>query len=171
MGLRITPLEQHKCLKRERDRSLAAQQPRDGFAALLMLLALVGLVSYGCSDWREPIRVPATPVWSLEIPARDAIVSGQVKCSGWVIHTQGVVQRIDVLLDGAPVAEADRGLPREDICRYYPGRVGCPNIGWQSLIDLSSVEPGEHRIGLRIRGPSGEQFDSPPRPLFVRPQA
>jgi hypothetical protein len=127
----------------------------------------VALVLAACARPVEPIRVPAAPVAAIDQPGMGAAVSGLTEASGWAVHPQGTIKRIDLLLDGRVTGEAVYGIERPDVCRVFIDRPSCPNVGWRGTVDLTRVPPGAHQLRLRVTGPFGERTETPPRPILV----
>jgi hypothetical protein len=90
---------------------------------------------------------PAT-VW-IDQPVAGT-VSGTVTIAGWAINNTSAVgtaiSGVQVLLDGAVVGNATYGLSRPDVCGAYPGRPGCPNVGYAFTLNTGNVSPGQHVI-------------------------
>jgi hypothetical protein len=77
-------------------------------------------------------------------------VSGTVTISGWAINNAAAVgtaiSGVQVLVDGAVVGSATYGLSRPDVCNAFPGRPGCPNVGYTFTWNTGNVSPGQHVI-------------------------
>jgi hypothetical protein len=100
-----------------------------------------------------PASVP--PNISLVTPVPGTIVSGIVAVKGFAYDNDTsigtLISSVQVLVDGVYVGNATYGLPpsgvdRPDICAYYPGRPGCPNVGYAYSLDTSRLSPGSHTI-------------------------
>ena len=61
-------------------------------------------------------------------------LSGTVTLKGWALEsTMGVglpISSVKVLVDGILAGSATYGTSRADICAEWPGRPGCPNVGF-----------------------------------------
>jgi SAM-dependent methyltransferase len=90
-------------------------------------------------------------------PASEAGWASPLVVYGWAVDTEGV-DRIDVLLDGQVVAQAEYGLPREDVevlQRAYR-RLGLANrSGWLAVIPTEGFGPGQHTVSATLHGHSG----------------
>jgi hypothetical protein len=53
-----------------------------------------------------------------------------------------------VTVDGIPFGGATYGQSRPDVCAAYPGRAGCPNVGWSFSIDTTQLLDGAHTLGV-----------------------
>jgi hypothetical protein len=73
-----------------------------------------------------------------------------VTIAGWAIDNTSAVgtaiSGVQVLLDGAVVGNATYGISRPDVCGAYPGRPGCPNVGYAFTLNTGAVSPGQHVI-------------------------
>jgi hypothetical protein len=109
----------------------------DAFAA-----GINTLVSNG-----EPSGPPSV---NIDVPAPGAIVSGVVSMAGWAIDNTSVVgtaiSSVQVFVDGVMVGTATYGVNRADVCAVYPGRVGCPNVGYTFSLDTTALSAGTHKI-------------------------
>jgi hypothetical protein len=51
-----------------------------------------------------------------------------------------------VLVDGTAVGAATYGVSRPDVCAVYPGRPGCPNVGFSYSLNAAALTAGSHTI-------------------------
>jgi len=56
------------------------------------------------------------------------------------------ISRVQVKVDGTAVGTATYGSSRPDVCAAYPGRPGCPNVGYSFSLDTSTLSVGSHTI-------------------------
>src|ERR1022692_1810355 len=93
-----------------------------------------------------------TPYVNIDIPAPGAVVSGTVSMIGWALDNTSVIGTainpgsLVVSLDGAPVGTATYGMYRSDVCAAFPGRPGCPNVGFTFNLNTAALSPGAHTI-------------------------
>jgi SAM-dependent methyltransferase len=83
--------------------------------------------------------------------------SSPLVAHGWAVDPEGV-DRIDVLLDGRVVAQAEHGLPREDVEGLQPEyrRLGlAARSGWLAVIPTEGFAAGEHMLSATVHGGSG----------------
>jgi hypothetical protein len=84
-----------------------------------------------------------TPVPGATLPA------GFVTISGWALDNASTpissINNVKVAVDGVVVGTATYGLPRTDVCATYPGRQGCPNVGF-SYNACCFLPSGTHTI-------------------------
>ena len=88
---------------------------------------------------------PTLPTVWIDAPTAGSTVSGTVAVAGWAIDNTSAVgtaiSTVEVKVDGTVVGFATYGLSRPDVCAVYPGRPGCPNVGY-SFPGRSSLSPG-----------------------------
>ncbi len=92
-----------------------------------------------------------------EDPLSGAGWSSPLVVFGWAVDLEGV-DRIDVLLDDRVVAQAEYGLPREDVEVLRPEyrRLGLANrSGWLAVIPMEGFDPGQHTVSATLHGSSG----------------
>ena len=108
------------------------------------------------------VTVQATPptVW-IDIPTAGSMLSGTVTVSGWALDNASAVgtaiSRVQVEVDGSVVGTATYGLSRPDVCAVYPGRPGCPNVGYSYSLNTSTLSAGSHTITV-----TATDSDTPP---------
>jgi hypothetical protein len=97
--------------------------------------------------------VPTTaPTISIDNPVGGAAISGNVPVTGWAIDNTSAVGTaisvVQVKVDGVVVGNATYGTLRADVCSVYPGRPGCPNVGFTFTLNANSLVPGAHTIAV-----------------------
>jgi large repetitive protein len=94
--------------------------------------------------------VTGPPSVDIDTPARGALLSGVVTIAGWAIdNTTAVVTAISsvtVAVDGSVVGTATYGVSRTDVCAAWPGRTGCPNVGYTYQLNTATLASGSHTI-------------------------
>jgi hypothetical protein len=92
----------------------------------------------------------ALPSVVIEGPQPGAMVSGIIVVSGWALdniqNAGSAISSVQVKVDGTAVGNAVYGIGRPDVCATYPGRPGCPNVGFTFALDTSNWMPGNHTI-------------------------
>jgi N-acetylmuramoyl-L-alanine amidase len=56
------------------------------------------------------------------------------------------IASVQVLVDGSTVGNAIYGMSRPDVCAAYPGRPGCPNVGFVYSLNPAGLGTGAHTI-------------------------
>lgn len=94
----------------------------------------------------------------LDAPAADARVGTAFEVAGWAFKDGVGLQAVDILLDGAPVARADYGLPAPGLAEFWNSRdPQQPNLYFRAR--LQDIAPGTHWLGLRLHGRDGSVED------------
>jgi hypothetical protein len=94
----------------------------------------------------------APPSVNIDIPAPNAAVSGTILVTGWAIDNASAIgtainpDSLQVKVDGYIYGTATYGLNRSDVCAAYPGRAGCPNVGFNFELNTAPLNPGAHTI-------------------------
>ena len=111
-------------------------------------------------------------VRALSDPLREAGWSSPLVVYGWAMDPAGI-ERVEVLVDGEVVAEAERGVPREDVesQRGEFRRLGlAANAGWLAVVPLVGVITGQHLVSAIVHGISGTlQLES--KPVWLRAES
>jgi parallel beta-helix repeat protein len=93
---------------------------------------------------------PTTPTVFIDSPAAGSLVTGVINVSGWAVNSAATVgtpiTNVQVTVDGATVGSAVYGGSRPDVCNIYPGRPGCPNVGYSFSLNTASLTPGNHLL-------------------------
>jgi hypothetical protein len=98
------------------------------------------------------VTVSAAPAPSVFVDsiAPGATVSGMVTVSGWAINNTTsigpAISGVQVTLDGTLVGNASYGSPRSDVCTVFPGRAGCPNVGFTYQLNTVPLSSGVHTV-------------------------
>jgi FtsP/CotA-like multicopper oxidase with cupredoxin domain len=91
------------------------------------------------------------PTVYLDAPMAGATVAGTVQVYGWAIdnewRAESAIASVQVLVDGVPAGFAI-AVSRPDVCAAYPGRAGCPNVGFSYLWNTSGLSAGSHTLGI-----------------------
>jgi hypothetical protein len=99
------------------------------------------------------------PTVHIDTPLPASALSGAVSVTGWALDNSLVVgtaiTSVPVIVDGAFVGFAIYGQSRPDVCNVYPGRPGCPNVGFSYQLDLSTLGPGSHTITVSATDSDG----------------
>src|SRR5207245_2165218 len=95
----------------------------------------------------------------IDEPAQGSTISGIVTVSGWAVDNAAqvgtAISSVQVKVDGTVVGTATYGSNRSDVCAAYPGRPGCPNVGYSFSLNTSSLSPGSHIITVTATDSDG----------------
>lgn len=138
------------------------------------LLFAIDPVAEGASTEAEAkaeARDCTTPAMAwIDAPAIDATVARRFDLSGWAFKDGVGLSRIEVLLDGEVVAEAEYGIPSPWITEYW--RISSdprhPDVGFRARVDVGDRAAGLHWLGLRLHGEDGSVEDWSEQPIRFR---
>jgi len=120
---------------------------------------------------REGACTTPAMVW-IDTPASGARVGRAFELSGWAFKDGVGLDRVEVLLDGRVVAQADYGREYRGLQQAWPesNDPQHPNVGFAARVDLGKLEglaAGRHWLGLRLHGRDGSIEDWAEQPLEV----
>lgn len=109
----------------------------------------------GRPAYAAPCATPAM-AW-FDAPASGAEVGERFAVAGWAFKDGTGLARVEITLDGKPVAQAEYGLSNPGVAKFW--RISNdpqhPNVGFRANIDASGFAPGRHWLGLRLHGRDG----------------
>ncbi|MDQ3494037.1 MAG: glycosyltransferase family 39 protein [Pseudomonadota bacterium] len=121
----------------------------------------------------EPLGQPASPciapalAW-IDVPAA-ARVDDRFEVAGWALKDGVGIDRVEILLDGRVVTEANYGLPAPGVADFW--RVSTdpqhPHVGFRARVDARGLAPGRYWLGLRLHGRDGSIEDWSEQPLRI----
>lgn len=130
-------------------------------------------VTAGDTDSPQPDRgstsvsvtvVPVSPSVFIDTPSSGATVSGVVPIYGWALDNTLItgtgINSVQILVDGKNQGLATYGVPRPDVCNAFPGRIGCPNVGFIFHLDTSALAAGSHVITVLATDTDGTLPDT-----------
>lgn len=88
-----------------------------------------------------------------------APLSGFAAFGGWALNTSSPLATVQVLVDGVANGYAMYGGARADACAKLPS-AGCPNVGWNYLLDTSTLGNGPHALQITVVAANGERASS-----------
>jgi hypothetical protein len=99
----------------------------------------------------NPMRI------TVDLPLPSVYYSGAVVLSGWAIDDASPIGSVSIAVDGVPQApNPTYGVSRPDVCNAYPGRSGCPNVGWSVSLDTTLFSNGTHTLAVTATTPFGQ---------------
>lgn len=103
--------------------------------------AAAASVSFTVSNSGTP---SATHVWIDQPNNSDGSFNGTARFSGWAVDDRAPIQSVTLEVDNTFVATATYGASRADVCNTFPGRPGCPSVGWVASVDTTKIPDGSH---------------------------
>ena len=97
----------------------------------------------------NPMRI------QIDSAGSSTLLSSPAVLFGWAIDNLDAISRVSLSVDGVFVQNATYGIARTDVCAAFPGRIGCPNVGWTSLLDVASLPNGTHTLAVTATTTSG----------------
>ena len=87
--------------------------------------------------------------------AMEAPVRGNLEISGWALARPGI-ERIEIAVDGTPIALADYGLRRLDIQAAFPDWENSLASGFLCLVPHRLLPKGAHTVTVTLRDRAGK---------------
>lgn len=109
----------------------------------------------------ETVVRPSLPAGSLDEPADGgAVPRWFVRVRGWAMTADGPADRVELTLDGEPVALARLCCPRPDLVHELDDEHAMLG-GFEHVLDLTGVDPGKRDVVLAATavGSRGERFE------------
>ena len=111
----------------------------------------------------------------IDVPSAGDTVARRFALRGWAFKDGVGLARIEVLIDGRPVADAEYGIARPEVVGFWQKwRDGGstdpqqPKVGFRADLDLGERKPGTYRLGLRLHGRDGSVEEWPEQTLLLR---
>lgn len=108
----------------------------------------------------------------IDAPVGGAPLGRQFDVAGWAFKDGIGLARVEVVLDGRIVAQADYGVEYADLRLAWPetNDPQHPRVGFRAHVDLRDIqelEAGRHWLGLRLHGRDGSVEDWAERPVEI----
>jgi 4-amino-4-deoxy-L-arabinose transferase-like glycosyltransferase len=105
-----------------------------------------------------------------DTPSAGASVQRRFEVTGWAFKDGVGLTRVEVLLDGQPVAQAQYGLSSPGTAAYWKISTdpNHPRVGFKASVDASGLPPGRHWLGLRLHGRDGSVEDWAEQPVDLQ---
>jgi hypothetical protein len=105
----------------------------------------------------------------IDVPAPGARVGDRFEVAGWAFKDGVGLARVEVLLDGKVLAEADYGRSNPGVAAYWEVSKDPlhPEVGFVADVDARGVTPGAHWLGLRLHGRDGSVETWSEQPVVV----
>ncbi len=112
----------------------------------------------------------ATPAMAwVDAPAAGARVGRSFPVRGWAFKDGVGLARVEVMLDGRVVAQAEYGQPLPGVREFWElsNDPQHPAVGFSAQVTLDAEPPGRHWLGLRLHGRDGSVEDWAEQPVMV----
>jgi 4-amino-4-deoxy-L-arabinose transferase-like glycosyltransferase len=122
-------------------------------------------------DAKRPGSCTTPAMAWIDAPAANVEVGEAFDLRGWAFKDGVGLARVEILLDGRPVANAEYGLPYEGLQADWPGSNDPqhPDVGFSAHVDLRALNPatGRHWLGLRLHARDGSVEDWSEQPIRI----
>lgn len=106
----------------------------------------------------------------VDAPASGGSLARPAEVVGWAFKDGVGLERVEVLLDGAVLAQAEYGVPLPGVAAFWEisNDPNHPNVGFRARIaDDALPRPGRYRLGLRLHGRDGSVEEWSEQPVRV----
>ncbi|MGH8083119.1 MAG: ArnT family glycosyltransferase [Lysobacter sp.] len=110
----------------------------------------------------------------VDTPAAGQKVARSFAVGGWAFKDGVGLQRVEIMLDGRVVAQADYGREVPGVREFWKLKNGDrsndpqhPKVGFSATVTLDAEPPGRHWLGLRLHGRDGSVEDWAQQPIEV----
>ena len=94
---------------------------------------------------------------NIDLPGPGYTYHGALTFSGWAVNDNTSISSVQVYIDGALRGKAAYGTARTDVCAAFPGRAGCPNVGWSYFLDTEALADGTHNFSISAIAANGQK--------------
>lgn len=135
-------------------------------------MLLCAWVSMAClTSCHSPDKPPATgkpklPLGVIDIPKPGAVIRGSVGAGGWAISESGV-KEVCLYVDRDFVKCTAVDGKRPDVAKAYPNIARNDNCGWNTILETTSYQPGNHELTIQAIDKSGSTKDIGTIPFVV----
>ena len=121
------------------------------------------------ADAREEGGCTTPAMAWIDVPVSGARVGERFEVAGWAFKDGVGLARVEVLLDGKVLAEADYGRSNPGVAAYWEVSKDPlhPEVGFVADVDARGVTPGTHWLGLRLHGRDGSVETWSEQPVVV----
>jgi Bacterial Ig domain len=94
----------------------------------------------------------ATAFGFIDVPRTFDYVTKNVTFQGWALNERGsgIIQQVEILVDGNFIGPATYRLPRPDVQEAYPFVNDSLHSGWQFTMDTTKLSNARHRLVVRV---------------------
>ncbi|MBS1875848.1 MAG: M36 family metallopeptidase [Acidobacteria bacterium] len=117
-----------------------------------------------------PFGTNTIPQGVLETPKANDTVKDSLNVSGIAYDAQATVYSVDILIDGVKMAKTRPSVSRTDFCGQQKVN-GCPTVGFNLNVNVSTLAPGSHGVQVRVTNTRGGSAVYPDQPVAFTTQA
>ena len=111
--------------------------------------------SFLVANWSSPSPTHI----SIDVPSStSAPFSGPAVFGGWAVNPKSAITGVFAAVDGVPYGPAEYGGNRSDVCAVYVGQPGCPDVGWNLVVDSTLLANGMHTLAITATTAAGQSF-------------
>lgn len=77
--------------------------------------------------------------------------------SGWVLPSNGAVQKAEVFVDGQLLGDATPNLARPDVAAAFSTEAAASRSGFEGWFRFTEIEPGEHELSVVATDEAGHE--------------
>jgi beta-N-acetylglucosaminidase len=133
----------------------------------LLLFAFLVTILIGFNNGNAVANTGSLPAKGyIDTPASNAKVKGDMEVKGWFLDGSGVA-KIEVLVDGKVIGQAQYGLERLDVKNAFPEYQNA-NSGYRYTLDTRKLSNGSHSVTVRETGKNGATKVLPSRSINVQ---
>lgn len=106
----------------------------------------------------------------VDSPVSDTVVGRRFPVEGWAFKDGVGLDKVEVLVDGAPVATAEYGLENPGVATFWKSSSDPhqPRVGFRADVSVEHLPPGRHWLGLRLHGSDGSVEEWSEQPVTIR---
>ena len=90
----------------------------------------------------------------LDEPNNNVVAKGTLKVRGWALAASGV-KEVRVYVDGKDLGTVTYGTTRIDVNKAYPGYSSGDNVGFEGIVDISTIAAGNKKLSVKITANDG----------------
>ena len=94
---------------------------------------------------------------SIDSPSSGGTYLGSVAFGGWALDSSSAVRTVALSIDGTSFGNASYGGNRQDVCNAMGNAPGCPNVGWNAIVNTAKLSGGAHTLLVTITTADGRQ--------------
>jgi len=89
------------------------------------------------------------PFGEIDMPGPAQPMDGVFPVTGWALD-DGVVTKVEVLVDGQVIGQANTGMPRPDVENRFPALAGSGTAGFVRMLNTTTFSNGVHTVAARL---------------------